>query len=482
MTATDLVRAGQDTRDGKYGVFAIGHFQLALPLEELREVIPRPVTFEPLAAGAAGLIGAVNLRHQVVPVLDLRPAMGIAGDDAPMDIIVVVIHEDHIFGLLAGDVRGVVDRAARAVPTDSAGLTTDVFERPEDGSVVSLLNSAAVRRLPGLPAVRVIEPRTGDDLDENTGAAAPRRTIILLNTAAIGLCIDVNRVHSVIPELRVRPSPMTGGAVLGVVTIGDYEVPVLDPLMHLGLGDLNTARADRGVALSFDEGLLVFAVTEVEQIVAVPDNEILPLPPFAVSVPDALTGIVTGHGDRLYLILDEEKLRRDPGLRALAALGIATGTEQDIGTANAEAAFTPRTFLTYNAGVDVATLLDQIDEILPYPEHIVPLAGPFPGVRGVFTHRGRVIPLVCLTTMVGHVPPADGPPARVLVVLTPSGCVGFVVPHLQAIEQTVWEEEPGQRTTRPEAPLSSSPLVEVTEGGRRRTLPHIDLLGLAAAL
>ena len=348
---------------------------------------------------------------------------------------------------------------------------------------MTLLNSAAVRRLPGLPAVRVVEARTDESTDENTGAADTRRTIILLNTASIGLCIDVNRVHSVIPDLQVRSSPMTGGAVLGVVVIGGFEVPVLDPLLHLGLGDLNTAKADRGVALTFDEGLLVFAVTEVKRIVAVPDREILPLPPFAVSVPDALTGIVTGHGDRPYLILDEEKLRRDPGLGALAALGIATGTpERGTGAAGAEPAFTPRKFLTYNAGVDVATLLDQINEILPYPEHVVPLAGLFPGVRGVFTHRGSAIPLICLTTMLGRTQPADGPQARVLVVLTVSGCVGFVVPDLQAIEQSVWEEEPGQRAVRVDTLLSTSPLVELTEGDRRRTLPHIDLLSLAAEL
>ena len=46
MTVTDLARAGEETRDGKYGVFAIADFQVALPLEELREVIPRPVSFE----------------------------------------------------------------------------------------------------------------------------------------------------------------------------------------------------------------------------------------------------------------------------------------------------------------------------------------------------------------------------------------------------------------------------------------------------
>ena len=52
----------------------------------------------------------------MVPVLDLRRAIGIAGDDVPMDIIVVVIHDGHIFGLLASDVRGVVELDDRFTP------------------------------------------------------------------------------------------------------------------------------------------------------------------------------------------------------------------------------------------------------------------------------------------------------------------------------------------------------------------------------
>src|SRR5918997_4233191 len=98
-----------DTRvaAGLYGVFTVNDVQVALPLSELREVIPCPPSFEPLLAMAPGLAGAVNLRHQVIPVVDLRLVLGM-DTGSPMDVIVIVAHEGHAFGLLAADVHGVV--------------------------------------------------------------------------------------------------------------------------------------------------------------------------------------------------------------------------------------------------------------------------------------------------------------------------------------------------------------------------------------
>lgn len=474
--------------DTRYGIFAIADMQVALPLGELREVIPRPVTFERLPATAPGLIGAVNLRHQVVPVLDLRLAMGMTAD-TEMDTVVIVVQDHQIFGLLASDVRGVVQlrREHLVMLAGDSALTRCMFERPDDFSVVSVLDSAAIRRLPGIPVTRLHEMASvafsGRAVDGQRPPDPDTRTLILLNTASFGLCLDVARIHSVIPELLVKSSPMTGGAVLGVIPLDQYQVPVLDPLVHLGLGRLNGVEAQRGVALNFEQGLLVFAVTSVEQIVAVPTADILPLPSFSFATPPALSGVITGQGDRTYLVLEDEVLRRDAELSALAALAIPDQDEPDIIATAEPGADTheSRKFITLHAGVEVATPLNDISEILPYPTDVVPMAGRHPGICGVFTHRGAVIPLACTTSLLGRDEPVLDRTARVLVVESEHGLVGFVVRSLQAIEDSVWEE-PAKHSLRMDDVLATSPLVEVVEGGRRRMLPNVDFRATADAL
>src|SRR3954453_16058849 len=93
--------------DTIYGVFTVARVRVALPLSELREVIPSPPSFEPLLATAPGLVGAVNVRHQVIPVLDLRRILGIDATQST-DVVVVVSYDGLVFGLLACAVNGVV--------------------------------------------------------------------------------------------------------------------------------------------------------------------------------------------------------------------------------------------------------------------------------------------------------------------------------------------------------------------------------------
>jgi purine-binding chemotaxis protein CheW len=141
--------------DTIYGVFTVAHVRVALPLSELREVIPSPPRFESLLATAPGLVGAVNVRHQVIPVLDLRHILGLDTAE-PTDVVVVVSYQDLVFGLLACAVTGVVrldDSALLGMEVVGEGpsLFSRTFERPGDGAVVCVLDCAAIRSLPGMP-------------------------------------------------------------------------------------------------------------------------------------------------------------------------------------------------------------------------------------------------------------------------------------------------------------------------------------------
>jgi purine-binding chemotaxis protein CheW len=60
-----------------------------------------------------------------------------------------------------------------------------------------------------------------------------------------------------------------------------------------------------------------------------------------------------------------------------------------------------RKFLTYTAGIEVATPLSQISEIVPYPTDVIPFVDGG-GVRGLFTHRKASVPLVHLPTLLGQ--------------------------------------------------------------------------------
>jgi purine-binding chemotaxis protein CheW len=88
---------------------------------------------------------------------------------------------------------------------------------------------------------------------------------------------------------------------------------------------------------------------------------------------------------------------------------------------------------------------------------------------------------VCLSTVLGQFD-VDFSGANVLLVDVEGGLVGFVVPTLRAIEESVWEERPAQLAKSGADLLRSGPLVKVGAGDQARMVPNIDLTQLASAI
>ncbi|MFI5496068.1 chemotaxis protein CheW [Actinoplanes sp. NPDC051859] len=464
-----------------YGVFTVAGMHLALPVSHLREVIPRPGTFEPLPTTSAAVVGGVNLRHQVIPVLDLRRLLAVPADDDAQIIIIVVV-DDHLLGLLACTVSGVVAVPAvdqQSIMAAGAGpaLFTSAFEGPA-GNIVTILDGPALAELPGVPLVRSI------DVADPTGSTAEgdqgKTTIVLLRTGTYGMCIDVAQLHSVIPELVVQASPITAGAIRGVVRVGDAEIPVVDLLELLGIGDETGSATHRGIAVKFPQGLIVFAISEVVEIVAVSNDTLLPLPP-GTALPSVVSGVLTRPAERPYLVIDTKALHADGSLYALAALNTAVDGTAERRGGPGDGVHGDRELLIYRAGVELATPLIQVDEILPFPTEMIPLPPSVAGSSGLIVHREVAIPLWSLAELVGHHAAPD-PNAKILLVQADVGPVGFVVSHLYGIELPVWSDTAGM-TLSLDRPLHTSPIVEVgRENGEGRMLTNLDLAALANLL
>jgi purine-binding chemotaxis protein CheW len=83
-------------------VFALGRELYAFPATQVHEV--RPLGWLTHLPGTpAFLAGMINVRGRIVPVLDLRPVLGIAIDDGPSMSVVLVSYRSADVGLLVTD-------------------------------------------------------------------------------------------------------------------------------------------------------------------------------------------------------------------------------------------------------------------------------------------------------------------------------------------------------------------------------------------
>jgi purine-binding chemotaxis protein CheW len=472
-----------------YGVLLLGAMHIALPLTVLREVIPCPPQFSGLPASAPGLLGAVNLRGRVLPVLDLRVSLGLDTPRTDDQVVVVLRHGGALLGLLADGVRGLTRLAAGALGEMSSSgpplLFSGSFERAEDGTVVSVLDVAMLMRLPGLPLSR----------DDGAGAPVaalspqvPRCALMLVRCGSVRLAMDVADVHTTLPVVTLAPSAMDGRVCRGVVEHDGVRLPAIDPLALLGLGTLPDGAACQALLIRFPSGMVAVLVSQVIDIVRVPEAELLALSPRAVQRPELFRAAlhVPSQGD--HLVLTRGVLQREPELQVLAGLnatpGVAAGNAgaSAVATSAALAHARSSTVITYDIGAEVATRLTQVIEVLPFPvDHARPASG-HPAVMGLFTHRSHSITLVCLATLLEGSAWPDPAHARVLVVGITGTHFGFIVPRLCHIESTVWEAPSKATTAARPSVLGRHPLVEIGIGSQRRTLHLVDLHALAQGL
>ena len=104
-------------------VFSLGSEEYGLPITQVQEIIryshPRTIPSAP-----EGVRGVINLRGKIIPVVDLKLRLGLAGGDAEESKIVIVESGTVTAGLVVDEVDEVItvdDDQLEQSPTGDAG-------------------------------------------------------------------------------------------------------------------------------------------------------------------------------------------------------------------------------------------------------------------------------------------------------------------------------------------------------------------------
>jgi chemotaxis signal transduction protein len=131
-------------------LFSIGVGIYAIPVEFLMEIIICQTIF-PVPSAPSHVLGVINLRGNIVPVVDIRPALSLPQMSVPGQIVLVKhgtislgIVVDHVF-----EVVGVPERSVQVVPAGNG--------KQQAGRDLSRFLSGIIRRETGSAALLNIE-------------------------------------------------------------------------------------------------------------------------------------------------------------------------------------------------------------------------------------------------------------------------------------------------------------------------------------
>lgn len=483
------------------GVFHLAGMSLALYQHHLKEVV-QTGNLSALPTECPSIIGALSLRGLMVPVMDLRHLLqpGTA-QHRPAPYVVVVEWEQRLLGLAADGVVGVyalppahMRRLGPAQQSDS--VLMGGFERPDDGSQVSLLNVQRLISQPHLPMTWPATPEPAADGQTESprapvaspsvpaGSALPvvdAQPLMLFRCQGIPMAIGTEAVHTTVVNPELQDVRNASGAFLGMMRFNGHDVPAVH------LGQLCGLSPQAGHQVSADQqaflvptagGLVACLVDSITDVAAADCRQRVPLPPysltgsalFAGTLPVEALAATPGRPEPscigFFLLLDAQALQTDARLLDLTRLSQSDGQQARGGEPQAAPPRDSGPLLIYRLGGDVASPLPQIAEILPWE--------PGSAVHGLgqgslLMNRGRAIPVLALAPLLGLA--ADPTDAGQVLVLEDDGqWLGFKVPALVNIEHG--RLPAGQREDR----------VLVGTAAEERVLRLIDLVKLARGL
>jgi purine-binding chemotaxis protein CheW len=487
----------------QFGVFRLAGMQLALHQQALREVAPMGV-LTPVPSECPSILGAISLRGLMVPVMDVRRLLEPDVAHPAASTVVVIEWEGRVLGLAADSVVGVYVLPAEKVhqvrPKDALlSVLQGGFERPDAGSLVSLLCVRSITRHAQLPMTTVTSATSASQAEHAGGSTAAvgliehRAHLMLFRSHGVPMAVATRVVHTTISEPELVSTQFASGMFLGMMRFGESEIPAVQLGALCGLQPVANASRPQAFVVKSEAGFVAFLVDSIIDVVQADAQQMAAIPRYAPLERGMFSGtlpqqaLVEQRDDStaFYLLLSEQALTADPRIKDLGHISARRHSSASVAGRGADdgSAFQDcGQMLIYHVGFEVATPLRQVVEILGWSPELA-----IEGLDGasLIMSRGRPVPVFCLATLLGGTAPEDGAAGfttSVLLVADDGELVGFKVPRLVTIDR-------GRRAanrSEPSAALGASAVrsdrmdvVLVGLGADQRVLRHLDLVQLA---
>lgn len=451
-----------------YGGFRFDGVPVALPMRVLREVRIQGDLI-PLPCEAESVLGGIDLRGCIVPVLDPARVLGRSASAHGRRHVAIVCVDECLFGLAMDEVTGIFSPlAGTMVPHDVAcdgRLYAGSIARADTGDFVAVLATRSLFETPGLPKVQAAVTTT-----RSTVAGARQHPTLLMRCGGLSLAIDALLVQTTLDRPPVQPSVLTQGHCRGVLEYAGHLIAAVDLSAYCGFEPLPPHQPVQAFVLRLGEGHVAMLVSEVQDVVlpAAEDRVKvsgigLPRPRLfsmalharvrwtAQGLVDAAARGLTDEHAPPYLMLSGGTLSADPQLLNLAATNVRLETAVQMGASKRQSSTQAEgtgavrqhhaaalhadalQVITIDLQREVALPIESVVEILRFTGQCDGL-DEGQALMSVMIDRGRSIPLFCLHSLVGLARPPRTADSCVLVVQHEEEWLGFVVPKLRAIE------------------------------------------------
>jgi len=326
--------------------FAVDGQEYALPIDRVQEIVQAPEQVTTVPNAEARVLGVMDLRGRLLPVVSLRKVFGLAPAPLEPHNRIVVVQLAGEGADTAGGVVGVVMDTVREVLRVPTALVADLPEfmaragqardveaicRLEEGRrLVSVLSVERMFARDGLRAAlsdaagdQAGDGREGDEHVADDAAQGSRdgddELLVVFRLAAEEYSVDVDAVQEInrVPQTQIRV-PKAVDHVEGLVNLRGAVMPVVDLRTRLGLARGERDERQRIIVLIVHGVRTGFIVDSVTEVLRVSRGDLEPAPELSAEQAYLVRQVANlATSERMLLMLEPDHLL---GTEQLAAL------------------------------------------------------------------------------------------------------------------------------------------------------------------
>lgn len=430
------------------GIIRVGKNQIAVPAENLQEVLTGNFARHALPDAAPFISGLINVRGNPLPLLDLDLLLH------PQQ----TSHTEHSYVAILRTERGqwamLADQALKVSQVEESSFmplsdTTDqkplLFRKTFiDGNditpvldVEALQNQPGMRLRSGITEVKSSHSNTND----------VRRTVFRIGP--LKLAIDLMATYSAMMIHVVEDGGLQSRFLRGFCPVNGKQTALIDLLTLLGLPQAeDMIFPDRMLVIEHAGRQLAFGISEILTIENQPAEQLLSLHASGIPTEDLYLGSYHSPEYGEILVLNHVGILGRKDIVRLTEIH-KIGQPQEGKQAQEQS----ESYMVYQAARStLATPAAALHGILAYPADLTWLRKGDSAFLGLFTWQGRSIPLIDLSTLLGKpTGKIDVKNARILLVLAENNLRGYLVEQLISLQFTSPQPYPWSNAVRVKA-------------------------------
>jgi purine-binding chemotaxis protein CheW len=437
--ALDIVPSGQLV------TFTLDEVEFGLDIDRVQEITPRS-DITPVPGSPSFVLGIVNLRGSIIPVLDSRLRFHLPPKPSTAKTRIIILDlGGQPTGLMVDSVSEVVkldDFTLRDTPPLVAGVRSDYLAGMVTAAnrLITLINLEKILDSAEFSEKMLLTEKGGGSGLFSSGATAAvaeqveeELPYVTFTLGQESFGINLKMVEEIIELPTVTKVPDAPPYVLGVICLRDQVLPLLDFIQLLQAEPSEKPVAgDMVILLSFGQAKLGIVVDGIQEIIRIREEDILP-PPQTLSEREAkdLEGVVL-RSDRMVSLLKVLDIITGEDQAKIAAMSTSLMTQETDDAQAAAAHELP--LVVFRLGNEAFSLrLHEVREIIMVG-NITPIPRAPSFIEGVLNLRGEVMPVIDLRERFGLPRLATTSVSR--IVITPIGGVstGLIVDSVDEVK------------------------------------------------